>query len=101
MNERDNTPSSPKRRKLLASAALASAAAVAPTHTSAQAQTPARNAMRANGPAAFTKSLPHETNGAVDAAAMKQFEAATESARIADWEALPVKNEIRLVNPLA
>ncbi len=103
MTDSTNEPSSPKRRKLIASAALVGTSALASARAPAQAATSATktNATRATGPAAFTKTLPHDASGAVDANAMKQFEAATESARIADWEALPVKNEIRLVNPLA
>jgi PAP2 superfamily len=93
---------SESRRRLLTGAAAMStlAATTSSTATRAQSST-ATAASRANGAAAFSKTLPHEANGIVDANAMKQFEAATESARIADWEALPVKNEIRLVNPLA
>jgi PAP2 superfamily len=98
MTDRINEPISPKRRKLIASAALASTLVPARAGAQAAAKT---SAPRASGASAFTKTLPHDASGAVDATAMKQFEAATESARIADWEALPVKNEIRLVNPLA
>lgn len=98
MTDSSNEPISPTRRKLLASAALAST--LVPARASAQAAAKT-SAPRASGASAFTKTLPHDASGAVDAIAMKQFEAATESARIADWEALPVKNEIRLVNPLA
>jgi hypothetical protein len=100
MHDRNDPPNSIKRRKLLAGATLASAAALAPSHVRAQATTKS-NTIRATGADAFSKTLPHDANGVADASAMKQFEAATESGRIGDWEALPVKNEIRLVNPLA
>jgi membrane-associated phospholipid phosphatase len=100
MKQRDETLNSPKRRKLLAGATLASAAALAPSHAPAQAAARS-NATRAMGADAFSKTLPHDANGVADADAMKQFESATESGRIAEWEAIPVKNEIRLVNPLA
>ena len=56
---------------------------------------------RAAGSASFCKTLKHDASGNVAAAAMDAFEGATASGRIADWERLPVENEIRLVNPLA
>ena len=56
---------------------------------------------RATGAAAFGKTLSHDARGVLTTEAMQSFEAATASGRIADWERLPVKNEIRLVNPLA
>ncbi len=100
MKQQDDTLNSPNRRKLLAGATLASAAALAPSRAPAQATTKS-NTTRAMGADAFSKTLPHDANGVADANAMKQFESATESGRIAEWEAIPVKNEIRLVNPLA
>jgi hypothetical protein len=95
-------PRSKKRRVLLGAAAV-SAASVALASKQSMAQpnvAAAASVRRASGNAAFTKSLPHDAKGAVDAQAMSQFENATASGRIADWEALPIKNEIRLVNPL-
>ncbi len=56
---------------------------------------------RAVGVAAFTKSFAHDANGVVDPEAFRQFERACASGVVSDWEALPIKNEIRLVNPLA
>jgi hypothetical protein len=100
MSEDRIPPQSPSRRALLTATAATSALAV--TRTQSQTSEAARtNAMRASGNAAFTKALSHDPNGVVDAEAFKQFENATTSGRIADWEALPIKNEIRLVNPLA
>ena len=47
------------------------------------------------------ETLKHDASWQWAAACDGRFEAATASGRIADWERLPVENEIRLVNPLA
>jgi PAP2 superfamily len=103
----------PRRRALAGASALLGslAAARASAQMTAQSATPtiatppqtaphtiARSTIDA---ANFSKSLPHDGSGAVNVEALKKLEAATQSGRIADWEALPVTNEIRLVNPLA
>ncbi|MFO1342629.1 MAG: vanadium-dependent haloperoxidase [Burkholderiales bacterium] len=75
----------------------AAAAAVAATPVGASSAA----ASRARGAASFCKTLKHDAAGNVAAGSMDAFEAATASGRIADWERLPVENEIRLVNPLA
>jgi membrane-associated phospholipid phosphatase len=90
----------PSRRDLLKLAAAGVTTAVAGAAPSVQAATES-TVKRASGNAAFGKTLPHDASGNVNASAADAFEAATQSAKIADWERLPVTNEIRLVNPLA
>ncbi len=93
-----------KRRALLAQGASV-VAGISALDGNAAAQTsavaPVSALQRASGLAAFGKTLKHEANGNLSAAVMQSFEAATVSGRVADWEALPVVNELRLVNPLA
>lgn len=79
---------------LIDSVATAQGAAVAPTASTVATQ-------RASGTAAFSKTFTHDAMGLLPSEAMQSFEAATASGRVADWERLPVQNEIRLVNPLA
>jgi PAP2 superfamily len=107
-NDSSNRPSiNQSRRKTLLDAGallggLAAAHAGAQTRAGdASASKTSSASSRATDAAAFSKSLPHDANATVNAEAMREFEKATQSGRIADWEALPVKNEIRLVNPLA
>ena len=87
-------------RVALGAAAGLTAGGVINTSTVAATQGAAATA-RAAGSASFCKTLKHDASGNVAAAAMDAFEGATASGRIADWERLPVDNEIRLVNPLA
>ncbi len=101
MNNADNSPKSPERRKLLAGAAATSASLIAASGAEPQTPEALPTSQRAVGTASFTKTLPHDSLGVVEPNAMRMFEDATVSGRIADWEALPIKNEIRLVNPLA
>ena len=89
----------PARRALLRRAASVAAAGVVWPATARAA--PANEALRATGSAAFGKTLSHDASGALAPGVMQSFEAATTSGQIADWERLPVNNEIRLVNPLA
>lgn len=103
MEKDDTRIASPKRRKLLTGvAATGTALLAAPSAVAHATNVPANpQSQRATGAAAFSKTLPHDASGAVEPNAMTQFEKATVSGRIADWESLPVNNEIRLVNPLA
>jgi len=101
----DDTPvASPERRVWLqrasgvATAALAGAA-MPPGAAQSVAATSAA-VSRASGAATFCKTFPHDKKGNVAAADLDLFEAATRNARVADWEQLPINNEIRLVNPL-
>jgi len=89
----------PARRELLRrAAAMAAAGVVLPN--AARAATVSET-MRATGPAAFGKTLKHDAAGQLSAETLQSFEAATISGKVADWERLPVTNEIRLINPLA
>jgi PAP2 superfamily len=102
MNEIDSKKK--KRRSLLKAAAAGVVSAVGASSTVSSAQPKAATALnesRASGRDSFAKTLTHETNGDVSTATLKQFEAATQSGRVADWEALPVQSAVRLVNPLA
>ncbi|MBL8309141.1 MAG: vanadium-dependent haloperoxidase [Burkholderiales bacterium] len=101
-----DAPSDAARRLWLQRAAAtaggAVAAGVAPAVVAQPTAVPSGAvSLRATGAAAFAKTLPHDARGAVAAADMAQFETATKTAQIADWEQLPVNHEIRLVNPLA
>ena len=89
----------PARRELLKRAAGIAAASVVLPNTVRAAN--ANETMRATGAAAFGKTLTHDALGNVSAETQQSFEAATASGKIADWERLPVTNELRLVNPLA
>lgn len=112
-NHHDDTlPQSDARRHLMraalgAAATIAggsagTAAAAATTTTTATSPLAAAAPFaRPLGAASFCKTLKRDTAGAVAPEVMAAFEAATASGRIADWERLPVDNEIRLVNPLA
>lgn len=90
-------PPQPHRRELLklgAAALISSPLATAPAARTTESK-------RATGFAAFAKTLRHDVAGNVAADTMQQFETATQSGRVTDWERLPVEKEIRLVNPLA
>ena len=91
----------PARRELLKRAAVAALSASAGNAALAQPVAASSSSMRATGPAAFGKTLQHDAAGQMSAATMQSFEAATVSGKVADWERLPVTNEIRLINPLA
>ncbi len=97
-----SAPVDRRRRHVLKAAAggLLAGGGVAQAQAPATA-TAAAATYRAKGAASFAKTLRHDATGAVPAAALDAFEAATVSGRVADWERLPVDNEIRLVNPLA
>jgi membrane-associated phospholipid phosphatase len=104
----DTTPSEinqPRRRALAGATAVLGSLAVArgSAQTAAALSQTTQNAVARSAidAANFSKSLPHDGSGAVNADALRKLEAATQSGRIADWEALPLTNEIRLVNPLA
>jgi hypothetical protein len=84
----------------VASAATAVGTAGATPPPLPQTQSTAKS-QRAGGRASFGKTLEHDAKGDVSAAHMAQFDAAIVSGRVADWEALPVPSQIRLVNPLA
>lgn len=97
------TVEQPARRSLLKRAAGAAAVAAVGGRSGAQPVTGASASAtrRASGAAAFSKTLQHDALGQLSAEAQASFEAATASGKVADWERLPVINEIRLVNPLA
>ncbi len=91
-----------KKRRALMTQGTAAVVGVGAFGGSATAQMTATGTNeRASGAAAFGKTLKHDALGQLPPEAMQSFEAATASGRIADWERLPVENEIRLVNPLA
>lgn len=55
-----------------------------------------------HGPAsAFSKSLPHDARGEVDARAMKALDKALRSGRAEDFEQVPLGGKARLANPQA
>ena len=105
--EGQSAPIVNKRRRALLTQGAAVVTGVAALEAPAIAQTPVASAdviaphLRASGAAAFGKTFKHDAAGLLPAEAMQSFETATASGRIADWERLPVENEIRLVNPLA
>ena len=92
----------PARRELLKRAAgIAAAGMVLPNSARAAGAATASPTMRATGAATFGKTLTHDAGGQLSAETLRSFEAATLSGKVADWERLPVANEIRLINPLA
>lgn len=93
----------PARRDLLKRAAGAVAVAAVGNSAIAQPVTPAATSevKRATGAATFGKTLKHDINGQLSAETLQGFEDATMSGKFADWERLPVTNEMRLINPLA
>ena len=93
----------PARRDLLKRAAGAVAVAAVGNSAIAQPVTAAATieVKRATGAATFGKTLKHNINGQLTAETLQGFEDATLSGKFADWERLPVNNELRLVNPLA
>ena len=96
------TVDKPARREMLKRAAgIAAAGVVLPTATSVAQSATVNETMRASGSAAFGKTLKHDAAGQLSAETLHSFEAATVSGKVADWERLPVTNEIRLINPLA
>ena len=95
-------PAINKKRRALLTQGAAVVAGVSALERAAIAQSTATSAnQRASGAAAFGKTLKHDAAGLLLPESMQSFEAATASGHIADWERLPVQNEIRLVNPLA